>query len=220
MTIPNTFRKSRENIIQSFNWTDIAEGTGIIKFYGFKTASGGYTLSKNQFYSDVIGIGGNYTADDNSFVKTIDIDFDLELNMPQILKGTAFFNFCYKTNNITTPISDKYSIKLRKWDGTTETEIASVNSADLISDGLNFVCESLEIPKTHFKKGETIRITIEIWIKRNSTMDVNGIIFGTDPMNRKFSYSSYGDTITLNPSTDDPLSTTRFEAYLPFDLNL
>jgi hypothetical protein len=76
--------------------------------------------------------------------------------------------------------------KIRKWDGATETEICnnqSNTSTAGASDVYKMTAIDLTVPITHFKKGEYLRLTIELW---GMTTDANthAVSFASDPMNR------------------------------------
>ena len=58
MGVPIVYRKSEERAIASFDFNDIAEGTGIIIFYGYFDADSAtdpdHKMSQNKFFSRVI----------------------------------------------------------------------------------------------------------------------------------------------------------------------
>lgn len=222
-TLPEEFPIPSESSIASYNWTDIAEGTGIVKFYGFvvEDSTGiSYKLSTNPFYS-----GGGIDAVETeairtseiSFTKIIDLDFDLSpFNLPQTIKGTATINymhFCDGTTGGGSIGGESYIIfKLKK----NDVEIASVQSDTFVialaeGDVGEIKCVQITVPLTPFKKGDVLRITVEIWAKR---VEANApyIVFGHDPQNR--------DGTKIKPSSDDPTSMTKFEVFIPFKLDL
>ena len=85
--LPVAFPIPGESAIASYSYTDIAEGTGVVSFYGAETydttASTKYILTTNSIISnnpEIISPNGNY-------------DFDLTpFNMPKTIKGTAYFS--------------------------------------------------------------------------------------------------------------------------------
>lgn len=217
--IPAVYRKSSEGAVASYDYYDFAEGTGIKMFYGASQAISGattYFLTENAVYSKVIETGGdNATHADYTLVS--DIDFDLApFNMPKTIGGKALFNFFQKAYSGGV-CSGANLIRVRKWNGTTETEIASVWTDGLTNiDGThryNFVLAPLTIPDTHFKRGEQLRVTVQQYLM--AVTNAATIVIGTDPQNRD------GAVNYIVPSTDAaPTSTTQFKCYIPFKIDI
>ena len=190
-------------IIASFNYTDIAEGTGVVIFKAFITDIGALGhLTASQVYSRNIETSetGNAGGD---WANVGEKDYDLApFNRSQIIKGTAIVNM---SHHATTTGSSRFVIRVRKWDGSSETEIANVTTA---SDGAGDVvmhCVPLTIPRTHFAAGDVLRLTIEGWMNAGSSQT---LYYGTDPQNR--------DGANIIPSTT-PV-TTKLEFHCPFEL--
>jgi hypothetical protein len=208
-----------ESAIASYSYSDLAGQTGVQLFYGATVMTSAATtniLTPNMVYSKVIEQGGD-NAIHADYTKVSDLDFDLTaFNNPHAIRGTALFSFFQKAYSGGQVWA--YSIvKIRKWDGATETDIASAQTEDLTNiDGThryNFVLLPVVIPKTHFKIGEVLRVTVEQYLK--SPTNVGTVKIGTDPMNRD------GAVEYIVPSTDaDPVSTTQFKCWIPFHLDL
>lgn len=220
--LPVNFSPQGEGSIASYNWIDIGEGTGIVKFYGFalEDSTGlSYGLSTNPFYSAKIETYSNTTAS-TSYAKMFDLDFDLSaFNLPKIIEGTATINYFHYHNAGSSGSAggtSKFVFQIRKWDGASEIDIISVTGPEVASSGTNNIereleCVEVAIPKTHFKKGETLRISVECWLKK--TGDGSGYVyFGHDPQNRDGTY--------IKPSSDDPTSISKLEIFIPFNLDL
>lgn len=177
------FRKQSEGVIASYNYTDLASGTGYITYYAGKLIDRNI-LSSNTFYSfpptttiDMAGTGNT---------KRIDYDFDVLFNTPQTIKGLGIVNVPIAVNPAAASASNGYVIaKLRKWDGATETEIVSNTSSTLSSTGSGYVYRmtsiDLDIPQTLIKKGEYLRLTIEVWGAGGANPSY--VRLGHDPMN-------------------------------------
>jgi len=174
-----------KEISVNFNWIDIVSGSGYITFYGT-----GVNLAAGETYNLVqssISAASTNVADLGSFLskrigtgkfgafqKVGDVDFDLSAaTTPIAVEGKLMVCVPYfilpEDHNSNVGIT-KIIAKLRKWDGATETEIASATSADVswsrLTHGLeisNNVTLFIEVPLTNYKKGETIRLTIEYW---------------------------------------------------------
>jgi len=99
-----------------------------------------------------------------------DLDFDMStLQIPRTLRGDAYVRFTLTNDTASAHNAVIATARLRKWTGTAESTIVSVSSA---SNGLGaneFFTYTLKltVPSTNFKKGETIRITIEVTSESN-----------------------------------------------------
>jgi len=192
------FRKTPASIT-SFDFTDIASGTGYVVFKGGKGQSD-YNLNQQEFYSDKITTF-KLESITNVWETTQDIDFDVLLNNPLTMRGKAIISVpigVQSRGGTSSGFYLKYTAYIRKWDGTTETEIVSGTSEELvwtiassnIRDGIKTV--NLEVPLTKFKKGETIRLTIVLEAKSEIEQNYN-VGIAHDPKNRN----------------DDPLDATE-----------
>lgn len=195
--IKNMFRTIiGERSITSFDFLDFAHGKAIQIWYGLKTRAV-YTMIEHPLYSDdietmvVMGVpGGNQ--------KIIDVDFDIVFDKPQIIDGTILVNTTHGCQNSiygSSSTCETYLIaKIRKWDGTTETDLASKQSATVTvvagaatsphDDKISAL--EFDIARTKFKKGDTLRLTIEQWALTTgaSAGTQYEIGFGHDPKNR------------------------------------
>lgn len=175
MGVKRIYRNTSEGSIASYSYLDIAEGTGIVLFYGVMlkdSSSSHYELTtQTSFYSKSADTSAThaYTADE---VKMLDIDFDTVFNTSKRIRGKMIAAVPHNNGDPST--ANKYSqqyviVRLRKWDGTTETEIASAQSETYTgawSQQISQFYELLElnIPNiVNFKAGDTLRVTIEIW---------------------------------------------------------
>ena len=190
MTIPRNFRNTAENIIASYSYTDVAEGTGIINFLGMATkdsAATEYVLSQNAYYSSEVesAISGGTAG---AFTKYLDLDFDLSsFNLPQSIGGTGIFSIPW--GEITTGYSYGAYIIVRV--KKNDVELVSVQS-DTVNPGgaaANFWDLALlqaTIPQTHFKKGDVLRVTIELWASKvGGSSPVGTFYIFHDPKDRK-----------------------------------
>lgn len=158
--------------IASYDWTDIAEGTGIVELYGATgELTGGefYYLSENTEFSKTGATSGTISSSQN-WEKGVDVDFDLpEFQFSKTLKGKGrcFAQWGYGSGSSVSGNS-YVIIKVRKWDGTTETDLVSAQTqTEARGDvsGIDYFTGILEfdIPKTHFKRGDVLRLTVEVW---------------------------------------------------------
>ena len=206
--------QSASSVIATYDNYDFAEGTGIVNFRGFKYDVSGstvYGLSNQDNYSYGVETTETITETDT---KEIDVDFDLsEFESPKTIKGTAIVSIPMNINQdqVGETTYGYVVARIRKWDGTTETEIASgTSNRETVSENADtsFVKTlKIDVPITSFKVGETLRLTIEAWA--NSSVGGTGTIsIGHDPQNR--------DGTWIIPSTDQV--TTNLNFYCPFRL--
>jgi hypothetical protein len=219
--LPISFQAPQENAVASYSYTDIAEGTGVVLFYGgthIEDTTEAYSIASNIIESHSLYTEGATVG--TSFTKGIDIDFDLSpFNLPETIKGTLNVVASMGSGGDGGSNSGEWYaiVKLRKWDGTTETDLAQAQSFTFpIPTGANnrtAKTTNFEINATagfHFKKGEILRLTFEGWGKRIGA-DTNKYRIAHDPLN-----ATDGTLFT------DPIgaTTTRIKYYIPFKLDL
>ncbi len=225
MGVPRVYRKEGERSIITYNYTDIASGTGYIIFYGAEhqetTVSGGYLLTGKTFSNTILSYG---TAETTSFVEVVDKDFDVLFNTPSRVKGKIRVTLTLGSGsqNINSAAETYAIVKAVHIDAATnetplgqaqtETMIRTTTTAETaFSQTVNVEIDIADIRR--FKKGETLRITVGIWGKKTST-NASYQGFGHDPMDRN-------DTPTnpdFNMIEDD--DTTIFAVHIPFLLDL
>jgi hypothetical protein len=222
MGVPMVYRKSGEGTISSYNYVDIAEGTGIVGYLAYshrELTTLAYSMSTESLYSQTIYTEANVSSGATTPYKALDIDFDLVFNKPQSIRGKARFIIPHNTGSASTGnvICYQYvTIKIRKWDGTTETEIASATGESHAGNYLVILqfLDNIEvnIPNvTHFKKGETLRVTIEVYC--DAPIGSNGAIarLSHDPKDR----------ITGVPQDEGGVPyTTQLQFFIPYILDL
>lgn len=210
---------SQPTAIASYDYTDIANGTGVNILNGFEYALSGstlYGLSDQTPYS--YEVEKNIAAasiPDTTYGSILDLDFDLtSFNTPRTIKGKAIVSVPVKIKNTEDKTYGCYVIaRIRKWDGSTETEIANATSPNVETS--NFLSKSsvlaipVTIPETFFKEGEILRLTLNFWGYKQSGA-TGTMHMGIDPMNR--------DGTGIVPGTD--LIPTKLEFHCPFELDL
>jgi hypothetical protein len=216
--LPETYRKSGE-VTASYDFVDVASGTGYITFYAGATDAG-KVLSNNIFYSNYICIDTN--GSDAAYTKIIDEDFDVLLNKPFTLRGMGIVTASLMVGTGGGTAYGKLLVRLRKWDGATETEIAASGYGFEISTAAATVYETstlqLTIPVTTRKRGEYLRLTIEGWEKNNpggGGGNRTDLSLGTDPMARTVGRNNNGAADTF--SSDYP-SIIKFQCPVRIDI--
>lgn len=224
MTLQRTFRKQGETAIASYDSTDLIAGTGIILLYGGTTVDK-TILSNFVFYSNKVAQTAAATAD-GAFVKEFDMDFDVTINKKITLQGTAIVTVPIKVTNTAGggASAQAYAVAILKKEDVTIVTNTGVTNGIVISSvtdrgwGANIAYGSpsidLVIPDgTSFKKGDTLRLTIEIWGKG---VGVAGTVtFAHDPADRTQDW----DADSTWDSTGKTM-TSQLKLQLPVKINL
>jgi len=174
--------KGGATIATSFDYVEIATGRGIKKFYGGDTASGAsIVLSSTTFYSDQ---GMSSSAINTAAT----YNFDLELARPMDISDTAIVNvpvlLCVNASG-GSPKTHVYTTAAKVSEGTEELLASGASYCDGGGLAANLaepymVATSFEIPRTHYKAGDTLRLKIE-----TEAPGINSAVcIGHDPMNR------------------------------------
>ncbi len=220
MPLPNIYTREDERVLATFDFFDVADGTGFVKYWLSASSSPAtdYHLGTEQVYSTVIDTKGTSTT---SSTKIIDLDFDLtSFNLPRTIRGTALVQSTLKVSSAAgTTINTVFmQTRIRKWDGTNETEIAVARSQNVVqingTIGHEMILFPITIPKTHFRKGETLRVTVELWGIKGVADGASFSWFGHDPQNRD------SKQLGLDPSTDDPVSINKTHIFIPYDIDI
>ncbi len=219
--VKQKFRKERRNIIASYDRIDVADGTGIVKFLGANTSDSGtvtYLLTRGVINSnDVITQG---TAAGTGAETILDLDFDVKFNRPVNIKGKFKVMASWIGGHTTTPGKDGTSqiqVKVRHWDGSTETDLVSNTISDnlVVATSVTAVRSVLiEMDLTtvrHFKAGETLRVTILLKQTAGGS-SFHQVALCHDPSDRV--PTEYTSALDANPQT------TQFIVEVPFKLSI
>ena len=183
MPLPKPYQH-QPSTIASYDYADIFAGAGVIENYG-GLAGTSYILSDNKFYSGEIYTASGGLAS-TSFVEALDIDFDVYLNRSLTLGGRVVVNAPIHISVAGGGTNEVYIIaKVREWDGTTETEIASGtgNTFTTTASAYHMLAAPVNIPaNTIIKRGNYLRLTIGVWAKKG-TGSTYVVKLGHDPMN-------------------------------------
>ena len=167
MTLPQKFRKSAD-ILANYDFTDIASGTGYTTFYGMAVVvntTDNFILSPNPLESR----HPNQAIGENGFASALaDLDFDISFNNPRRIKGDFLTTVTYGAKNSSGTTSVYLKIKIVHYDGSTETIIGTQQQTETHNHtgGANRTgirsTLTFDVDK-HFKKGETLRVSVELW---------------------------------------------------------
>lgn len=219
MVTPNRYITTDEKIIASYDWTDIAEGTGIVGFWGLKLrdATGEvYRINENAFYSSAIETteAGSFTNDAVSVWTATARNFDLgPFNFPKTIKGKAIVVIYWK-NMLSTNTDGTLTAGIYKYSNSTETLLGSTShtSANLGAAYLDVL--EIALTQTNFKRGDVLRLKISYvtGVRGGGGTTTCSLTFGHDPLNR--------DGVVIIPSGDPNNITTQLKFYCPFKIDL
>lgn len=215
--------KTQAPAIASYSTSDLAQNTGIQDFYCAKIDGPTHILTQSQIYSSYIETSVNNTTitEATSPLLAIDQDYDLtQFNVPQTIRGKALITGTFYFSNSGTGVSCSAYLTfiIRKWNSetSTETDIVSGTTESLTYSnnvaGKRLYSLAIDIPTTNFKKGETLRVSLQGYLSRSSGGPSGQLILyvAHDPMNRD------GNSIT--PSTD--FLSSQIKVWIPYDLHL
>lgn len=215
--IPLNFQAPPSPNVVSFSFTDIAQGRGTLTLYGFWHQEDGgsieYKLTENASLKSHQQYRSKSSSFTTSYAKEWDLDFDIEMGRPIIFDGQFTANIPISmTSDSGFSVGAYPHVRVRKWDGATETEIANGKGTEQgaaagATESWTHVV-AFDIPRTKFKKGEYLRITVEVWARSSSGTPTGDTRIGTDPANRAAS--------TLFP--DAGHTDTRLAMYMPIAL--
>jgi len=215
--------------IASYNYDDIATGTGYSIFYGSRGASGANIVTVNKVYSEDIHNVVAVTLS-NSFVAHFTTDFDITMNLPQYMKGELYMSFPIGVYIAGDTTDTTWYSKLEVFHVTAlnaETSLGSGESRRFFHENATGAYPDSEMSQhkitisgKHFKRGEKIRFRITGYYKNTGT-PAAWVGIGHDPMNRS-DLTWDLDGVAANDShqiiiTDDP---TIMEMHVPFRIGL
>lgn len=234
MTLPLFFPSLGERALASYDFVDIAAGTGVQTFYGGIFLSGAeatsytstgakHVLSSQKFYSDVVSATTGGVTSSTTSTKMLDLDWDVSFNLPRVMKGDVVVNLPIGFNDVNSANTYQIvpSIWVRKVEGTTETNIVNMSGSSFLSGGgATGVLTALtaftgNVPLTTFKAGDKLRVTTELWCKTGTDPLANSRFFmGADPQGRT---TTNRDNVEESFKSGD---VTVFAVQIPFVIDL
>ena len=212
--VPIVYRDTRERVLANYNFIDIASGTGYVVFQGFQTTTDSettYHLSANAINSRPNYLYFVGTGD----IQTTTYDFDTSpFNLPRVIKGIMSINWNQIIYNDNSPNTWMYvTIEPFKWDGVTETSLASSKRNEEFNQpgGGNYArMENLtfDISETNFKKGDMLRIRVATTFKSGGS-EKGRFYICTNPQN-----------ISQQANIDLTKGNMYFKVAVPFKIDL
>lgn len=212
MPIPVKYRSGGEGTIASYDYTDIADGSGIQLLYAFSSRPAGtltYHLGKTALEPGNSNPALCTTHERRFKFNEDSVTFTTNtFNLPRVLKGKAFVNFTLDPTG-AWGTTDAITITILKNTTTLATTTCEVSVA---STAVSFNL-SMDIAKTIIKKGDTISL------KFAAASGGTQIYLEHDPINRDVeAYTDSGSASHLAiTAANNP---TACRLYLPFRIDL
>lgn len=183
--------------LYSYNFEDVVVGQTLVNFYaGSGRDSSGtetYIHFPNTFTSETTKNVSSQVTDKNAtFTKQSDIDYDFTINVTSIVDNRALVEIHAGLElqtgtgggpDPTTQGQAYHIVKIRHYDGTTETDLGSgkTETFDITEGALDdFSTESsrqtliLDLTRQLFKPGDILRVTVESWVALPQTEYTTG----------------------------------------------
>lgn len=155
-TLPKFFRTTGEGNLATFDFYDLATGTGYVTLYGLTvgdsaTATASYALTTNEMFSAnpvTTSAGAMEIYFDLAVDATITVDGDAIINIPFHVEGGADtvnvnIRFYRRRNGVNSQI------------GSTVT-----TAVEMPTNGTVPLCDIYPIPRTVFKPNDTLKLRI------------------------------------------------------------
>lgn len=200
--IPNNFQTTQDSAIASFNYIDLVSGQGYRTFYpvGFKTiaATFQYGFTSEAIDSDI----NNYT-DYSSTAHERDIDFDSgNIDYPFIIaEGIAYIQATVGTDQAT---SGTFTMKLIKYDGSSETEIGTVTVQIPTAASTQRLSFKMTTARTKLNVGDILRFNL-------TTSHTNG---------KGIYYWDGGGRLTVTETASSATIPSNIEVSIPFAIDI
>jgi len=167
MGFKRKYTRTAQPAIASYSYTDIADGTGVQKFYGAKL-SGSWLLTTQSIYSQ--SIFSQVTVNSTSGTLLL-ADFETTFNLPKVVKGDVVITAPIM-HDTSTSGERKADLKINIYKVTTGGVATNIGSGSALqySDtgtGQTAVNDRVRIAKvpltqTHFGKGDILRISAKL----------------------------------------------------------
>ena len=209
--LPVNFAIPGENIISSYSYTDIAEGTGIQPLYCFASRPGGtltYHMDKNAIECGGIGADTTEGPQERRFLfDNSSVSFDLgDFNAPRVVRGKAFVTF---TIVALGGLSGAQTVTIEVLKNSTQIATTTITTQSAAGSAKSF-CASMTIPETQFGIGDNL-------ILKFTCTESKHIFLEHDPSNR-----SEADAFLVNgktyPATNSTITPTKCMFYVPFKI--
>lgn len=202
---PRDFKSSAERPLFSYDWTDVVEGVGLIKFWGCEDQISGATAY--NLLTEPIWTTGSRELSATTTAGSAYKFYTPVFSQPAIIDGTAYFSACVA---ITENDHGNVGVQLKLYrDGSAISNITSQVKSQVFTNppaGGQMLFLKLDTTRTPIKIGDQIEVTVTIYEYDDGT-----IYMGFDPNN--------ADSTNITPSTIDAI-TSQMLLWIPFDIDL
>jgi len=212
-------------VFVNYDWIDIADGVGYVTYYAganYVQPDFTYIISSKPFYSGIIHTG-EVKMVLTTWTLMVDVDWDLTFNVPKNVEGDIIFTVPFSgTHSGSDTTLMRCLVGAYHYDGSTETLLGSGTTEEIsiLSAETHISTVKVNVPRTHFKSGESLRFSVMLYHKRD-TSNVSGMGgLGHDPMNRSdktYSFAGSDDQEQQYLTTDKP---TQMTFQVPFKLDI
>lgn len=198
MPVNKVYSPVPEKVISSYNYIDIAEGTGITRLYAFINAVSGANLGYNDLISgalttstsdksQIIDLG--YSSGGGGWTHFApNITFSLSpFNLPKVIKGTAQVEIpTYMTPNLSNQQGRWLFTQVGiKKNNSMIASAASYVFTGIVGNSHNYTFKiPIDVPLTQFKKGDTLSLYLSGAFSQLAGSDHMGAAIGMDPASR------------------------------------
>jgi len=166
--VPQNFPIPQETAIASYDFVDISEGVGTVRYVGSRIQVDA-TSGNDEFIlttkTDIIGqeVSGEFKTEIGA---SNEFNFDVTFNTPKTVDG-RIMGFIPIENAASTSATPR--VRILKWDGSSETElVAQVTYQATPGTNGNYVSAvAIDTSNEKFKAGETLRIEVVITAASN-----------------------------------------------------
>lgn len=208
----------QSNSIASYDYVEIAEGTGIVEFNAFTTDAGTdgshnyhlsrFTLDPGQTSTDPTNSHRYSYIGTSSNAKTFLLS---PFNKPQTLKGTGYVQMTITTSNqgngdSATPVVEIYK--------NSTLLVTATGKTILTVSAIRTIALSFTIPQTHFAIGDQLKVKIYC-----NLSGARRPFLWHDPINRDVTgFTPQGSLGTL-PAVTASENPTQLKVFIPFRLD-
>ena len=183
-------------VITSYDYLDVEDGLGYVNYYGFVTEDSGgkdYIISRNVTFTAELRHTGTMDIDTSTF------------NVTKIIRGSAIIQMSYGGTNMAGSDNVIPTVRIYKYDGSTETPISATVTGPTKS-GVN--------PGVSVDRSATLIIPLT-----TSTISAGDILRIKVTSSGNNTLQTWMSPNNLGTPLSDALH-TKFVASIPFELNL
>lgn len=185
MPAPRVYRKTPQGPIQSYTFTEIGQGKGILTFYGAtKNNSSAYILTNQQIYSN--DLSTYVAAVPGGTTKVIDVTFSTPINFPLVLQGELIANIPVIQKGVTG--TTRPIVTLKKSGSFVASAAGVINyftsPSTYTKPSMHAI--AVTIPQTTYVADDTLDIAIEIQASGTNS----SVRLGHDPKNRGTAFTA------------------------------